>query len=194
MRVRKRIVGEAKMKKPVVVALVLMTLLPVAARADLLPALSPELLNFIATVPESNDFAVGEGKFMKTQKGVSGQVVFSAHGNPLDAHGHIRFDDEEGSFQARATVDCLAVDENRAALSGTFDEVESFPFPGVDPTGFILVVEDNGEPSSKNQNPDRVAPIPVDGPVDPDCGVLLAELEPIFDVLQGNVVVKDRTP
>jgi hypothetical protein len=177
----------------VVVALALTALLPVAARAELLPALSQELLNFIATVPESHDFAVGEGKFVKTEKGASGQVVFSAHGHPLDAHGHVRFDDEEGSFQARATVDCVAVDGNRAALSGTFDEVETFPFP-FDDAGFILVVKDNGEPSATNPNPDLVSPIPVDGPVDQDCGLFVGTFEPTLEVLQGNVVVKDRTP
>lgn len=180
----------------VVVALALMALLPVAARADLLPALSPQLLEFIATVPESRDYAVGEGKFVPRdpgQKTPKGQVVFSAHGNPLDAHGHVRFDDEGGSFQARGTVDCVNVDVNRAVISGTFDEVETLPGPFDDPV-FILIVEDNGEPSSHNLTPDRVAPIPVDGPVDPDCGLDLGGPLPIFEVLQGNVVVKDRSP
>jgi hypothetical protein len=187
----------------VVVAVALTAVLPVAARADLLPALSQELLDFIATVPESHDFAVGEGKISPTMRGVSDQVVFSAHGSPVVADGHVRFNTLEGDVHG--TVDCLFVetvdDESaRAALSGRFDE--PLAVAGVEFEAFVLVVEDNGEPEPSNNDPtpDRVLPLPTttgftEG--ETDCGLALALLgrsEPLPPVVQGNVVVKDRSP
>ena len=150
-------------------------------------ALSTELLAFIASVPPTNSFAVGEGKFAKGQPG--DQFTFSAHGPGMGTYG------ARGSVRFRTTlfgtlrgsVDCLVVAGNQAGISGRLDEP---PDPQV--PRFVLAVEDNGEPGG--ELPDRATvAIGTASQVEADCGLAFLEA-PLGDpIVQGNIVVKDRT-
>ena len=168
-----------KMKRSLTVFIVvaLAALVPSTAAAYLL---STELLAFIASVPASNDFAVGEGKFSKGQP--AEQFNITAHGSPTSAKGHVRFN--SASFgEARGEVDCLNVSGNQAGIAGTFDEPpdEQFPY-------FIVAVEDNGEP--RGTSPDRAVLGQLAAPPGLDCG--LSAVLFAAQIQQGNIVVKDR--
>ena len=168
-----------KMKRSLTlfIVVVLAALVPSTAAAYLL---STELLAFIASVPASNDFVAGEGKFSKGQP--ADQFNVSAHGSPTNAKGHVRFN-SAGFLEARGEVDCVNVSGNQAGVAGTFDEPPDPDFPY-----FVLAVEDNGEP--RGTPPDRAVLAQVTAPPGLDCGlsaVLLAA-----QIQQGNIVVKDR--
>src|SRR5687767_5079146 len=72
--------------------------------------LPAELLAFIASVPASDDLAVGEAKFFRTQKGVAEQLNFSAHGTLSAAKGQLRVNSELFG-EGRGEVTCLFVEE-----------------------------------------------------------------------------------
>jgi len=168
------------MKRSLVLFIVVLlsAVVPSTAAAYLL---SPELLAFIASVPATNDFAVGEGKFSKGQP--AEQFNIAAHGSPIAAKGHVRFN--SATFvEARGEVDCLLVSGNQAGIAGTFDDPpdEQFPY-------FVVAVEDNGEPSG-GASPDRAVLSQSDHPPGADCG--LSTVEFATTIRQGNIVVKDR--
>jgi hypothetical protein len=169
-----------KMKRSLAlfVAVFVASLVPGTAAAYLL---STELLAFIALVPAGNDFAVGEGKFSKTIRGEAEQFSVAAHGSPMDAKGHVRFN--SASFgEARGEVDCLKVASNKAGIAGAFDDPpdEELPF-------FVVAVEDNGEPNGLTA--DRAVLVQSsEQPI--DCGFSLVGFA--APIAQGNVVVKDR--
>jgi len=136
---------------------------------------------------EPRDFASGSGKF---NFGIGfGQVNFTGHGTPADANGHIRFDIEGTAFEGlEAKVDCVAVNGNRAALSGTLKEPPA-KLPYI--TRVLLYVEDNGQPQDET---DRAYGLLTEGPPI-DCALFLNP-NPNFaeNIEQGNVIVKDNTP
>jgi hypothetical protein len=170
---------EGKMKRSLVlfIVVVMSAVVPSTAAAYLLSA---ELLAFIASVPATNDFAVGEGKFSKGQP--AEQFNIAAHGSPIYAKGHVRFNSD--SFgEARGEVDCLLVSGNQAGIAGTFDDPPDDQFPY-----FVVAVEDNGEPSGAS--PDRAVLIEITAPPGPDCG--LSTVGFATTIRQGNIVVKDR--
>jgi hypothetical protein len=163
--------------------IVLFAAVPSTAAAYLL---SDELLAFIATVPPTNSFAVGEGKLPKGKP--LEQFSFAAHGSALDASGHARFRSDALQGEARGHVDCLVVSGNHAAISGTLDE----PFDEAAPY-FVIVVEDNGEPSG-GTSPDEaffghsdVLPSLGNCGAGEDIGDV-----PLGKIAQGNIVVEDR--
>jgi hypothetical protein len=169
------------MKRSLALLCVLLSaaLIPSTALAYLLPA---DLLAFIASVPSSHDFAVGEGKFSKGQP--ADQFNIAAHGSPTDAKGHVRFN-STGFAEARGEVDCLFVTGNKAAIAGTFDEPLDGQFPY-----FIVAVQDNGEPGGGV--PDQAVLAPINAhPGTVDCG-FAATIELTTPIVQGNIVVKDR--
>jgi hypothetical protein len=116
-------------------------------------------------------------------------VSVTAHGTPLAARGHVRFQSPVVGL-VTGDVDCLNVQGNRAAASGELDEPISRP-PFLY-THFTLLFEDNGQPN--------------DGPPDDwfrlmigeafefagDCGFYLFGVASPLIVTQGNLVVKDR--
>jgi hypothetical protein len=159
-----------------------------AAKADLVSyALSPDLLAYIAATPSSDDLAVGEAKFMKTNMGQSAQVTLAAHGNPLEASGNIRFN-LGPDFEGRGAVTCLFVSGNQARLSGPLNEPIVIPnFGTLD--HFHLTAVDNGEPNGTNA-PDEAFLVLFRTTTPPvSCSQPLFPPDPI---VQGNIVVKDR--
>ncbi len=165
-------------------------IVPAVAAAELEYALSQPLLDFIAATPDSRDLAVGEGK-VAVLSGDRDQVTFTGHGTPTDARGEITYHAISEVFEAseHGTVDCVNVFENRAALSGQFDEPVLL---GGEPAEYFLVlVEDNGEPTATDLEPDRARVVVATN--DQDCTETLAftAFTPL-PVEQGNVVVMDR--
>ncbi|HET8958840.1 hypothetical protein [Nocardioides sp.] len=126
------------------------------------------------------DFVSGSGKF-DSELGV-GQANFTGHGSATDANGVIRLRVPGTDERVRARVSCVAVDGNRAAISGTLTEpTESGS------TDVVLHVADNGRP---RDTADTIGWAFSTGPI--DCTTFLAGVENV--VTRGNVVVKDRTP
>jgi hypothetical protein len=161
--------------------------IPATVKADTVQyALSPELLAYIASVPASDDLAVGEAKFMKTNMGMNVQVTFSAHGSPVDASGNVRFNfspDTEG----RGTVDCLFVSGNNAGLSGPLSQPIVIPnFGTVD--HFHITAQDNGEPNGST--PD-LASVVFFRTTTPPVSCTQAPF-PLGPIVQGNIVIEDR--
>ena len=125
------------------------------------------------------DFASGSGKI--NFGGTLGHVNFTGHGTPTTANGQIRFDLEDSPFESvEASVDCVSVTDNRAAISGTLRR------PSGVFTHILIFVEDNGQP----QGTDRATGIMANGPI-PCAGtenVLTGD-----PLEQGNVIVRDNT-
>jgi hypothetical protein len=170
------------------VVLTLAAVFPAAVKSDLLPyALSQELLAYIAAAPASDDLAVGEAKFMKTNMGQSAQVSLTAHGSPLAANGNVRFNFSP-DLEGRGTVDCLFVSGNQARLSGPLKQPIVIPnFGTVD--HFHITATDNGEPNSANP-PDEAFVVLFRTTTPPvSCSQPLFPPDPIA---QGNFVIKDR--
>ena len=163
------------------IVVVLAALVPSTAAAYLL---STELLAFIASVPATNDFAVGEGKFSKGQP--AEQFNVAAHGSPMIANGHVRFNSATIG-EARGEVDCLFVMGNKAGIAGSFDE----PLGGQYPY-FILGVEDNGEPRKGGPADQALLAGQLTDTGDLDCGLAAALDIGTQPIVQGNIVVKDR--
>jgi hypothetical protein len=168
-------------------ALALVAAVPTAAAYDLplgatydLPA---DLLAFIASTPSSKDFAVGSGRFSRGQPREGFNI--SAHGSPTDAHGHVKFTDPILG-EVRGEVDCLAVSGNTAGISGT---VTSAADPELE--AFIVGIRDNGEPNNSPRD-QAILALSTDPIVIPDCGLgdFIADGAP--EIVQGNLVVKDR--
>ena len=134
---------------------------------------------------EPRDFASGSGKF---NFGIGfGQANFTGHGTPADANGHIRFDIEGTLFESlEAKVDCVAVNGNRAALSGTLREP---PANAPYLTRVVLYVEDNGQPQDETDS----AYGELSGGPPIDC-TLFQDANIGDNIEQGNVIVKDNTP
>lgn len=172
----------------VVFALVLATLLPAAASAQL-PTfqLSQELLDFMAGAPPADDLAVGEGKHARTEKGESVQFTVSAHGpggpgaQPGRGNARINID----GVQAHGTVECLAVSGRIAFIDGTFDE--PVEFAGQTYPDFVMTLIDNGEPNE--DTPDQ-ANIFLDSNPNPCIATLFVLADGLIE--QGNIVVMDR--
>jgi hypothetical protein len=168
-------------------ALALAAVVPTAAAYDLPLGttydLPEELLAFIAATPASKDFAVGSGRFSKGQAAEGFNI--SAHGSPADAHGHVKFTDPILG-EVRGEVDCLAVSENTAGISG---RITGAADPELE--AFIVGIRDNGEPSSSPRD-QAILALSTDPIVIPDCGLgdFLADGAPA--IVQGNLVVKDR--
>ena len=179
------------MKRVVAVIMIAVAgVVPAAAAAELEYALSQPLLDLIAATPESRDLAVGEGK-LEVAFGEREQVTFAGHGTPSDARGNATYHASGPVFQAseHGTVDCVNVVGNHAALSGKFDEPIVL---GGEPAGqyFVVLVEDNGEPSATNPDPDRARLIP--STQREDCTDSFALAFASLPVMQGNVVVIER--
>ena len=174
-----------------VLAIAVAGVVPAAAAAELEYALSQPLLDFIAATPESRSLAVGEGK-LQVAAGEREQVTFAGHGTPFDARGSVTYHVSGAAFQAseHGKVDCVnVVDDRHAALSGRFDEALVL---GGQPAGeyFLVLVEDNGEPSATNAEPDRARLILSTSPE--DCTNSPALGFATLPVMQGNVVVINR--
>jgi hypothetical protein len=139
----------------------------------------------------SAEHLVGEGKYSATTRGVSRQLVVSAHGIPGDAHGNARIN-FTGFNEQQWSVECLFSTGNRAIASGTLDEpLElgglSFPY-------FEILVEDNGEPSDAIADRALVLVSTFSFADAPDCGLaFVAALGPTVALEQGNVLLKDRS-
>jgi hypothetical protein len=149
-------------------------------------ALSGELLAYIAKVPPTNDFAVGEGKFVKGRS--VEQFTLASQGSLIDASGSVRLRSQTFSQfgDIKGKVTCLLVQGNRAGISGNVQN----PPPGAQPV-FVVAVEDNGEPGSAV--PDRAIFALIDvPPVEGDCGLSFLIDPGAGPIVQGNVVVKDR--
>ncbi len=114
---------------------------------------------------------------------------WTAHGSPDDARGHVRFNAPELFMVTRASVDCLAVRDNRAVVSGVLER----PHPGLEGPFYALILEDNGPPRANDPNPDRMVIGTSRNPVDCEEGFEF-NFPPPFEVARGNVVVMDRTP
>jgi sorbitol-specific phosphotransferase system component IIA len=171
-----------------VVVITLATTFAAAAKADLISyALSQELLAYMAAAPSSDDLAVGEAKFMKTNMGQSAQVTLAAHGNPLDASGNVRISFSP-DLEGRGTVNCIFVSGNQARLSGPLKEPIVIPnFGTVD--HFHITATDNGEPNGTNP-PDEAFVVLFRTTTPPvSCTQALVPPDPIT---QGNIVIKDR--
>jgi hypothetical protein len=168
--------------------LALVAAVPTAAAYDLPLGVSydlpDDLLAFIAATPSSKDFAVGSGRFAKGQPADGFNI--SAHGSPLDAKGHVKFNSPTFTVEIRGEVDCLTVSGNTAGVSG--------PITSPTDTGFdrfIVGIEDNGEPSSPVR--DRaILILSTDPVVAPDCGLGDLLGPEAQNIVQGNLVVKDR--
>lgn len=168
-------------------ALALVAAVPTAAAYDLplgatydLPA---DLLAFIASTPPEKDFAVGSGRFAKGQPADGFNI--SAHGSPAEANGHVRLRMPDGT-EHRAEVDCVEVSGNTAGVSGFFDDPPDPDFPR-----FIVGLQDNGEPSDPVRDRAFVA-MSTDPLTEPLCGVGTLLSIAAQDIVQGNIVVKDR--
>ena len=149
----------------------------------LLPVLIPALAGLALLAPPvsaAGDFATGGGKV-----GDFAQFEFSAHRSAkgkVSGSGSFKV---PGSDRVRFDVECLEVDGNRATLGGPPRE----DFFGAQ---FVIFdVEDNGPPSGPT--PDRISPRFSGVPATNNC-TTFAFVDPLFDVTQGNIVVKDRTP
>ena len=164
------------------IVVVLAALVPSTAAAYLL---STELLAFIAAVPASNDFAVGEGKFSKTARGEAEQFNFAAHG-PVNAKGHLRVNSATLG-EGRGRVTCLFVSGNSAGVAGTFDEPLGGQF-----THFALGVVDNGEPSDAPPEDRAAILLSTSSLGGADCSLADALSFGSLPIEQGNIVVKDR--
>jgi hypothetical protein len=142
------------------------------------------LVLVVATASPSNaaprDFASGSGKI--NFGGTLGHVNFTGHGTPTEANGQIRFDLENSPFESvEATVDCVSVTANRAAISGTLRK------PSGVFTHILIYVEDNGQPQDGTDRATGImtnAPIPCAGTEN----VLTGD-----PVEQGNVIVRDSS-
>jgi hypothetical protein len=128
------------------------------------------------------DFASGSASFVCLED-CSGSLAFTGHGTPADAHGTVKID-IPSTIQSRGSVDCVAVDGNRATISGVLDK----PSPGLDGPFYALQVEDNGSPGTSG---DRISVAFGRFPV--QCALANGS-SPVFPVSRGNVVVKDNTP
>lgn len=175
--------------------LALAAVVPTAAAYDLPLGVSydlpEELLAFIAATPPDKDFAVGSGKFSKTQHGVAEQFNFSAHGTLAEARGKIRIN--SATFgETQGEVTCLLVESvngvGRAGIAGRFPPDEPL---GGQFTHFILAVADNGEPKDVPQDAALFVPSNADLG-QPDCGLSFLESFGSVPIEQGNIVVKDR--
>jgi hypothetical protein len=111
-------------------------------------------------------------------------IHIDAHGGPLEKNpqGHIRASQDALGFEVdfRVDVTCLTATGNRATLGGRVTE-SRLPFPA-EGSGFVLTVQDNGEPAGMDQAqglftavPPLVCPAPF--------GAVLFQ--------QGNLVVHD---
>ena len=140
-----------------------------------------------ASAAPPNDSAIGSGK-VAVLGGTAASFSLSAHSGPQgeDAKGNLNFRDISfnvpGSAEkATATVTCLAVSGNRAAIVGEFKK--DTPFPGF--PFAVIVVEDNGEPGGAV--PDRG--LALGFRISPPCQDVLSFFTQPLE--QGNVVVRD---
>jgi hypothetical protein len=148
--------------------------------------LPADLLAFIASVPPTNDFAVGSGRFGKGQ--LAEGFNLSAHGSGLDAKGQVHFESAFLGGDFRGKVDCLVVSGDQAGLSGPLDEP---PADNPTVTHFIIGVQDLGEP--RGTPVDRaVISHATSPPMGALCGVGNLLGDEGAPITQGNIVVKDR--
>jgi|1185.fasta_scaffold372581_2 hypothetical protein len=119
--------------------------------------------------------------------GCGGEANFTAQGTPADPQGNVRIRQFHQLVDSRGSVDCVAVDGNRATISGRLEN----PSPATDGPIYAILIEDNGSPGSGGVNPDRMHIAYGRFPVDCTLGNLFP---PAFPVARGNVVVKDNTP
>jgi hypothetical protein len=137
-----------------------------------------------AAAPE--DFTSGSASY-ECQQNCGADLVWTGHGTPADGRGnaHIR---QPGLFvDSKATVDCVAVDGNRATVSGRVHK----PSPATDGEFYAITVEDNGPPSANDPDPDRIQVGYTFLPVDCEAA---NQFGAAFPVSRGNAVVMDRTP
>ena len=113
-------------------------------RLVLLGALAGALtIPVVAQAGSSTDRATGGGQVLVGDKGAGDTIAFTARGTAEDAKGEVQYVDRtDGTGQGQATyhgdVACLAVEGNRAKLSGTWREGGNFQ----------VIVVDNGEGSN----------------------------------------------
>jgi hypothetical protein len=130
------------------------------------------------------DLASGSGTF-DNQFTDGTKFNFTAHGTPLAARGNAHFDiGPEGDV--KADVDCLKVQGNRAALSGTLER------PAFGATRYILLIRDNGQ--GKADQPDDGYFILWYGAPRSDCGFgdFASQFTGTNPIARGNWVIQDR--
>ncbi len=147
----------------------------------MLALVATALIGTSSALAESEDLASGAGKFPnRTHFG------FTAHGEPGDARGNAFFEIGPAG-KIHADVDCLNLQGNKAALSGTLKE----PAFGTD--RYILLVEDGGQPTKSNPAPDRGYFILNYQPPRADCGYgYFLSVPSGTPIVQGNWELKDR--
>ena len=133
----------------------------------------------------AEDSATGSGKAPN-----GAQWIVSAHGTPADARGNVIVETGPNLQKQKASVDCLNVQGNRAAISGETQD----PITGTQgATRYVLIITDEGQ--GKNP-PDRATFFarPAGQPKEPDCG--FSEFGGPFGggvpAAQGNFEIKDR--
>jgi hypothetical protein len=130
------------------------------------------------------DFTSGSASY-ECEQNCGADLNWTGHGTPADAHGNAQI--RQQFVNSRGTVDCVAVDGNRATVSGQLQN----PSPATDGEFYAISVEDNGPPRSNDPEPDRIQVGYIFHPIACEFG---NEFPPVFPVSRGNVVVMDRTP
>jgi hypothetical protein len=126
------------------------------------------------------DLVVGSARFPV----VAAHVRINAKSGPSGQNPRGHFFLRQGSFQFRGSVTCVLVVGNRASVGGRVTRSSGAGAPPVG-SGFVELIEDNGEPGRNDRSQTLfVASPPTTCP---------APTTPFFVVARGNYVVHDGT-
>jgi hypothetical protein len=150
-----------------VVSILVLAAIPTIANATHSPGKGPK-----------RDLVVGSARFPV----VAAHVRINAKSGPSGQNPRGHFFLRQGGFQFRGSVTCVLVVGNRASVGGRVTRSSGAGGPSVG-SGFIQVIEDNGEPGRNDRShtlfvasPPMVCPAPT---------------MPFFVVARGNYVVHD---
>ena len=126
------------------------------------------------------DLVVGSARFPV----VAAHVRINAKSGPSGQNPRGHFFLRQGGYQFRGSVTCVLVVGNRASVGGRVTRLRGVGGPPVG-SGFVQMIEDNGEPGMNDRSQTNFVPSP---PM--SCP---APTTPFYAVARGNYVVHDGT-